>query len=56
MYATGWGRAWLSDEVTTLSMCPSYVPSDPLDDLIAAVDKVLTYGGEAGCRWNQVEL
>jgi hypothetical protein len=26
-----------------------YVPSDPLLDLIAAVVKVLTYGGKAGC-------
>jgi hypothetical protein len=48
----GWARTWLSDGVTTLSMDPSYVPNDPLFDLVAAVDHVLTYGGEAGCTWN----
>jgi hypothetical protein len=33
-------------------MDPSYVPQNPLFVLMAAVDKVLTYGGEAECTWD----
>lgn len=47
----GWGRASISDGVTTYDMEPSYPPGDPLFGLVAALDKVLTYGGEAGCTW-----
>jgi hypothetical protein len=49
----GWARACLSDGVTTHFMHPSYsyVPSDPLFGLVAAVDRVLAYGGEAECTW-----
>ncbi|HEV2237130.1 MAG TPA: hypothetical protein VGR57_10760 [Ktedonobacterales bacterium] len=49
--AYGGARACLSDGVTTHYMQPSYVPSDPLFGLVSAVNKVLTYGGEAECTW-----
>lgn len=48
----GWARAWLSDGMTTLYLEPSYVLSDPLFGLVAAVDKVLTYDGEVDCTWD----
>lgn len=48
----GWGRASISDGVTTYYMDPSYVPADPLFGLIAAVVEVLTHGGEAECTWD----
>lgn len=48
----GWAEAWISDGVTEYRMDPSYVPQNPLFVLIAAVDKVLTYGAEADCVWS----
>jgi len=47
----GWARVWISDRQTTYFMDPSYVPSDPLFCLMAAVLKVLTYSDEAECTW-----
>ncbi|HEX8732082.1 MAG TPA: hypothetical protein VF725_08475 [Ktedonobacterales bacterium] len=47
----GWAHATISDGVTIYEMSPSYVPQDPLFALIAAVDRVLAYGGEAECTW-----
>lgn len=47
----GWAHATISDGVTTYEMSPSYVPQDPLFALIAAIDRVLAYGGEAECSW-----
>jgi hypothetical protein len=48
----GWAHASVSDGVTTYAMDPSYVPQDPLFLLLAAMDKVLSYGGEAVCTWD----
>lgn len=48
----GWAHAAISDGVITYDMDPSYVPYDPLFVLVAAVDKVLTYGGESECTWD----
>jgi hypothetical protein len=48
----GWAHAAVSDGVTTYEMYPSYVPQDPLFSLVAALDTVLAYGGEAGCTWD----
>jgi hypothetical protein len=52
----GWAHAWLSNGVATLSMTPSYAnasypTNNPLEGLVGAVVKALTYGGEAECAW-----
>jgi hypothetical protein len=48
----GWARATISDGVAAYEMSPSYVPQDPLWVLIATLDRVLAYGGEAHCVCN----
>lgn len=48
----GWARSSISDGTTTYYMAPSYVPNDPLFDLVHAVVEVLTYGGTAGFGWH----
>lgn len=48
----GWARSSISDGATTYYMVPSYVPNDPLFDLVSAVVELLTYSGTAGCGWH----
>jgi hypothetical protein len=38
--------------VTNYCMDPSYVPSDPLFEVIHAMVELLRYGGEARCNWH----
>ena len=47
----GWAEASISDGETTYEMVPSYVPTDPLFELVRAVARVLSYGDETGCSW-----
>jgi hypothetical protein len=47
----GWARAWIADGETSYFMDPSYVPREPLFDLVATLVEVLRYGGEAECEW-----
>ena len=48
----GWAHASISNGVTTYEMSPSYLPQDPLFVLVAAVDRILAYGGVAECTWH----
>ena len=47
----GWATAMISDDVREYAMDPSYVPTDPLFELLHALVDVLRYGGEARCIW-----
>lgn len=47
----GWATARISDGVSYYYMNPSYVPSDPLFELMHALVDVLRYRGEARCVW-----
>src|SRR5579859_1124064 len=47
----GWATARISDGVSEYAMVPSYVPTDPMFELIHALVDVLSYGGEARCGW-----
>jgi hypothetical protein len=47
----GWATAHISDGVSEYAMVPSYVPTDPMFELIHALIDVLRYGGEAHCAW-----
>jgi hypothetical protein len=47
----GWAHASISDSAATYYMVPSYVPTDPLFELVRALVEVLRYGSAAGCTW-----
>ena len=44
----GWAEASISAGKTTYEMVPSYVPTDPLFELVRAVARLLAYGDEMG--------
>jgi hypothetical protein len=47
----GWAHAFISNGVDTYSMEPSYVPTDPLFELLRAVVELLRYGDDTECQW-----
>ena len=47
----GWARASISNGADTYTVDPSYVPTDPLFELLRALMQILRYGGDAGCEW-----
>lgn len=47
----GWALASISNGAETYAMNPSYVPTNPLFQLLHALVEVLRYGGDVGCEW-----
>lgn len=47
----GWALASISNGVDSYTTVPSYVPTDPLFELLRALVQVLRYGSDADCEW-----